>query len=181
MATFGDTTQEASSDTNSGNNIGVIKAVLAEAGNITTISVYMGGGGVNAQVFRPVIYADNAGDAIGGAFKAVGPEISIASGAANAWVVAPLSSTIKLAAATYWIGVWLGATNSGLKWYRQVASGTFEFSGTSATYSSSANPPDPFPSGGSGTHLGNYSCYATYSRGGIVIPSRSYQQHLVGR
>lgn len=156
---FGNTSVGTSSFAPGTNTKFAVKTSLSEAGSVSSISWYTRGG-TTAQKVRMALYAANGSSP--GAFKGVTPEKTILAGQAAGWVVFNFSSPISVTAGTYFLTFWTGpATSPAYFYYVPGASGDLQFRGE--TYSSTANPSDPF--GAATISPGNekVSIYATYT------------------
>lgn len=124
------------------------------------MSAYTLGGDNAAQTWRCFIYNDSAGAP--GTLVAVTVEVSIPALQAAGWVDFTFASPPALSAGTYWLGIWFGPTNLKASYYYD-AGATLNYN-LSSTYSSSSNPPSPFPAPTTASQA--VSVYATYTPGG---------------
>ena len=128
---------------------------LGEAGTVTRLVVYLASPGGGSQRIRPVIYRDAAGTP--SVLLAVGPEQVVTPAASGEWVALPLTTPVRLAPGTYWLGMLTGDTSKA----------TVHFVGITPMskvyiWDAYANGPDT-PAGPVTTAAGPLSIYAEYT------------------
>lgn len=162
MPTFGNsaTTGTASNTAGSG-QIQVSSFVLSDNNaSVSKLSAVFTGGASN-QVVRCVIYTDSAGSP--DALVAVTNEVTITAGLSKQAVDFPFAVNASLNAGTYWLGEWFGATGSNSTWGADSVANALKYK-TGITYSSSSDPPTPFPSSPS-SYGANLEIVGTYTIG----------------
>jgi hypothetical protein len=163
MATFGDTAIEPFTFNIIANEKRAFKFSMLEAGTITKLTMYLGGGAV-ANHIKAVIYADSAGAP--GAKLKEGNEITIAVSQALGWVDLTLPSSLVVAApAALWIGYIVESSNGTIRYKDAV--GTMAVNGDA--YAGGAT--DPFGTPNSSAF--QWSVYATYTPATGTAPANT--------
>jgi len=138
---------------------------LRDAASVASLTGYVAGGG-SPQRMRAVIYRDSFGRP--GPLAAVSGEVTIAAGAAAAWVDFPLPGPVALDPGDYWLGYWLGGRVAS-EFYAAVPGRVGRYA--AAAYSSTANPPAAF--GPSTSDPFAYSLYAALLPASTAPPTIS--------
>jgi hypothetical protein len=157
-ATFGKTAVGGASDYFVAERKRVNRYALASAGSVSKLSIYLSPTGTaGQQVLKGVIYSDSSG--VPGSLLATSQQLTFASTSATGWYDLSLSSPVKLAAGSYWIGVITGAT-AGIAGFRyDNVTGARDYNSNSYA----AGPTNPF--GAVTTDGEQTSLYATYTPG----------------
>ncbi len=153
---FGETTIGPLWQIAGSNVIRVSRFALSSHAQVNAIVVYMDGNGSAAsgsQVVRGVIYSDSSGPA---ALLGETVELSVAQGAAAAWVPLTFESPVSLAAGHYWLGLHTGNTTMVIRYPYHSESNALAY--RSDNYSDGA--PNPF--GAVTPDAKRMSIYATY-------------------
>jgi len=165
MPTFGNCTEQPSWGYSSewGGYKGAMKFTLSEAGYVSKLSAYLGGGyTAGTQYIKGIIYADNAGSP--GDLIAVTPEESFGSSEPTQWYEFIFSSLVYLPAGDYWLGLHWGGDNT-MGW-NLVGAGVVKYNAD--TYAD--GPTDPFGSTSDTVYM--YTICATYTTDpGLSIPA----------
>jgi hypothetical protein len=153
--TFGNTSVYTGTDNNSGGVGGCFvgtKAVLSEAGSVTKITAYVWGDGGSPNM-TAAIY-----DFTTNALLGVSDEVpSVPNGSAS-WVDFDFSSSVNLAAGTYWLCVW-GSSTYGWRYESADSERVHQCGVNYASYPSTLSP----------SVVGHrLSIYATYTAGAAL-------------
>lgn len=163
MATAGKTSIGASEDFN-GNNDGAVGGpyTVGAGSTITEFHAYLRAtdNGTD-QRFRPLIYADSAGEP--GALIETLTEITIlTSDTTGAWRDVTGLSVSSGANTDIWIGLW--NANVGYRYAYDTPGGNPErYKSVLAAYSSTNPAPDPWPAASDTPSTQEVSCYVTYT------------------
>jgi hypothetical protein len=156
VATFGNTTAQASVGWCGANGKGVNLFTLSEAASVTSMSMYLSGSATaGTQTIKFVIYDDDGAASAPGTLLGTSEEGSVAQNAAASWVTLNFTTPVVLAAGNYYLGRLHGTTANIVSYY-YIASGTLYYNND--TYSDGAA--NPFGAPSTATQL--MSVYATY-------------------
>lgn len=165
MATFGKTTDGASTQTFSGDRIYLSTATPSTSGTVTSGWGRVRVTGASTSEIRCVIFADNGGTPNGGAFLAQSDEV-IVNWTTSTLTEFPFSGAnqISITSGTpYWIGFWADDPGTPSYEYKRDNSANVVHFAAEA-YPGSGMPTSPFTSGG--TANGPHNCYIEYTEGG---------------
>jgi hypothetical protein len=119
--TFGKTTIGAQSGAMGAGITRVVRYMLGEAGNATSLSAYLRGDGTaNTQELRAVIYSDVGGQPA--ALLATSDELAVHGSAVAGWRTLAFPGSVSLPAGAYWIGLITGGTGAVGYWDIATAS-----------------------------------------------------------
>jgi hypothetical protein len=164
MATAGKTSVGGTEDFDSTNDGDIQGPYTVGAGStITEFHAYLRstGAGATDPKFRPLVYADNAGEP--GALIATLPEITIAlADTTGAWRDITGLSVSTGANAAIWIGLWFNGVNHRYV-YDTPGGNTSRYDAAMLTYSSSGDAPSSWDTAGDTPATQEKSLYVVYS------------------